>query len=245
MSTLRDFVARIIGWSKEHASEVDQAVRSIELATERRAHLVLCGQGDLVPIAQALHRRCVGEGPFIVCDPRRGNTRETVRAPKNQENVNDALNAAIGGSLCVRRHRLPHDFELLADQLRYSANASRVLYIICYGHDDVHPLLVRPAPIKLTPLDQRENDIPRIVNEYARDAIEALGARATHFINKDHNWVVENSASSISEIEKGTLRLVAKNMSKSTSAAAARLNMAPVSLFRWLARRGLNIGYID
>jgi hypothetical protein len=40
-------------------------------------------------------------------------------------------------------------------------------------------------------------------------------------------------------IEKATLRLVALRVSANTSIAAARLGMAPVSLFRWMERRAM------
>jgi hypothetical protein len=65
------------GWSDERA--VDLALRSLALALDYRAALVLCGDGDLVPIAWALHRHTLGaDRPFIVCDPRRGTQAPAV-----------------------------------------------------------------------------------------------------------------------------------------------------------------------
>jgi hypothetical protein len=55
---LRPFLARLLGWSDERAVEL--ALRSLTLSLEYRATLVLCGSGDLVPIAWALHRRALG-----------------------------------------------------------------------------------------------------------------------------------------------------------------------------------------
>jgi hypothetical protein len=55
---LRAFLARMLGWSNERA--VDLALRSLALALDHRAALVLCGEGDLVPIAWALHRHTLG-----------------------------------------------------------------------------------------------------------------------------------------------------------------------------------------
>jgi transposase-like protein len=52
--------------------------------------------------------------------------------------------------------------------------------------------------------------------------------------------LIEDAATtSLSEIEKATLRLVALRSSATVSQAAARLGMAPVSLSRWVARRKL------
>jgi hypothetical protein len=71
-AVLRSFCARIFGWANDPA--VDHALRSIGLAADHRAALVLLGETDLVPIAYALHRRALGaERPFVMCDPRRGN----------------------------------------------------------------------------------------------------------------------------------------------------------------------------
>jgi hypothetical protein len=53
----------------------------------------------------------------------------------------------------------------------------------------------------------------------------------------DLRWVVECAATSLPEIEKATLRVVALKMSASLSDAARLLGMAPVSLARWLGRR--------
>lgn len=70
-AALRGFLEQLLGWSNERT--VDLAIRSLKLAAEHQAALVLCGEDDLVPIAWALHRRTLGaDRPFIVCDPRRG-----------------------------------------------------------------------------------------------------------------------------------------------------------------------------
>jgi hypothetical protein len=60
---LRAFLARVLGWSDERAVEL--ALRSLALALDHRAALVLCGEGDMVPIAWALHRRTLGAGKAV------------------------------------------------------------------------------------------------------------------------------------------------------------------------------------
>src|SRR5512138_999549 len=90
---IRRFLARLIGWTS--VRPVELALRSVELAVEHRAALVVCGTGDMVPIAWALHRRVLGaERPFVVCDPRRGNTPASVRSPANHESGVAAFDAA-------------------------------------------------------------------------------------------------------------------------------------------------------
>lgn len=85
-AAVKAFLARILGWEHRRSVTVERAHRSIKLATSRYAALVLCGDGDLVPLAAALHRRTLGpSAPFIVCDPRRRNARATARSPANRE----------------------------------------------------------------------------------------------------------------------------------------------------------------
>lgn len=69
-ATLRAFIERLLGWSDERTVEL--AARSLALVLGHRATLALCGEGDMAPIAQALHRRALGTSrPFVVCDPSR------------------------------------------------------------------------------------------------------------------------------------------------------------------------------
>jgi len=230
---LRELLARLLGWSDERAVEL--GFRSLEIAANHRAALALCGPGDLVPIAQVLHRRALGaERPFITCDPHRGDVAASVRSPANRASGAAALAAAAGGSLCVRTRRLPRDFPALAAQLRATDD---VLFIVCIEHDDADPLLVRPAPIIVPPLASRATEIDRVIAEFAADAIVQLGAERTGFTAADHLWVRRHAATSLPEVEKATLRLVAIRASGSASAAAARVGMAPVSMLRWLGRR--------
>ena len=50
---LRGYLGRWLGWT--NTSAIDHALRSIDLARKHRAQLVLCGDGDLVPLAYGLH----------------------------------------------------------------------------------------------------------------------------------------------------------------------------------------------
>jgi hypothetical protein len=233
---LPGFLARLLGWTNARAIEL--ATRSVALAANHQAALVLRGAEDLVPIARSLHRHALGATPpFIVCDPRRGNAPASVRSPASYESGIRAVAAATGGTLCVRACRLPSDFLAASSRLQ---DADDVMLVVCGASDDDDgPLLVRPAPICVPPLAARKAELPRIIAEYARDAIAELNAGRAAFTDTDHAWVREHAATSLTEIEKATLRLVALRASNTTSVAAARLGMAPVSLLRWLGRRRL------
>lgn len=232
---LRGFLARLLGWA--NAGAVDLALESVGLAAERRAALVLCGGGDLVPIAWSLHRRAVGtERPFVVCDPRRGDTPASVRSPVNYASCARAVSAALGGALCLRAGRLPPDFASTVVQIQ---NAADLMLVVCANREDeANPLLVRPAPLRLPPLVERSGDMLRIIDEYGHDAVAELRP-PTGFTTAERTWVRGHAATSLAEIEKATLRLVAIRSSRNVSAAAVRLGMAPVSLSRWIGRRRL------
>jgi hypothetical protein len=233
---LRAFLGRVLGWSNERAVEL--ALRSIALAVDHRAALVLCGEGDMVPLARALHQRTLGPAsPFIVCDPRRGTKVASVRSPANRPTGLAAFEAAVGGSLCVRTRRLPNDFPALVARLR---GADDVLCAIC--SEDIispHRSFILPAPLTVPRLAARRSELDRIIAEYADDAIAELAAPATSFTVDDHAWVRAHAAAWLVEIEKATRRLVAIRTSRNLSGAAARLGMAPVSLMRWIGRRRL------
>jgi hypothetical protein len=232
---LREFCTRMLGWGRDPAV-IDHALRAIRLAMSRRIALVLRGEGDLVPIAYALHRRTLGaDRPFIVCDRRRRTAPGSVRAPANHDRAVVALEAASGGSLCVRSSRLPRDFWALLSQLREPEPS--VQLVVCLDRDDRGALLVGPVPIDVPPMRERASEVPRIIEEYAAEAIAALRAPADCFTPADLEWMVDQSAASLTDIEKGTMRLVARKISDNLGQAAALLGMAPVSLARWLDRR--------
>jgi hypothetical protein len=234
---LRGFVARLLGWRADRIEVVDQAMRSIRMAATRRAALVLRGDGDLVPIAHALHRRALGaDRPFIVCDPRRRQRRATVRSAENYETCMPAFAASTAGSLCVRSLRLPRDFRMAVTSLRDPP--ARVQLVVCArAFEDCEPYLA--VPITVPPLASRPDEIDQIITEYAEDAIAELGTPRSGFPPADRAWVRMHAASFLPDIEKATLRLVAIRASRSLSSAAARLGMASVSLSHWIGRRKL------
>jgi pSer/pThr/pTyr-binding forkhead associated (FHA) protein len=234
---LRGFLARVLGWRSDRIETVDHALRSIRMAAARRIALVLSGDGDLVPTARSIHRHALGaHRPFVVCDPRRRQGKATVRSAENYETGMEAYAAAAGGSLCVRSRRLPRDFDAVVAALRDPS--SRVQLVVCADAlADGGPYLA--APIIVPPLADRAAELDRIITEYAEDAILQLGTPRSAFPAVDRAWVREHSASSLPEIEKATLRLIAIRESRNLSNAAARLGMAPVSLSRWIGRRSL------
>ncbi len=228
-TSLRAYLGRILGWSAERTQAIDHALRSIDLSVTHRATLVLLGEADMVPIAYALHRRTIGvDRPFVLCDP---------RTATNYTSGVAAFEAARGGSLCVRHGRRPLDFERMVVLVR-DPDANTQIIICADVLQAMHPFLIRPVPIRVPALRMRARELPRIVDEYAADAISMLGADAACFTGADRRWVLDHATGSLTEIEKATERVVAFRMSANLNQAAKRLGMSMVALKDWLGRRG-------
>jgi hypothetical protein len=236
---LHGFLARILGWSSDRYEAVDLAVRAVRLAATRGAALALCGDGDLVPIARGLHRYSPGdEHPFVLCDPRRRPAEQSAGALENYPTGMAAFHAAVGGSMCMWVKRLPHDFAEVTAALREPD--TRVQLIVCGLRPPDRKELVS-APIEVPPLSSRPDEIERVIDEYAADATTALHASA-QFTPIDRDWVRLHSATSLPEIEKGTLRIVALREAGNIARAAAMIGMAHASLGEWIGRRRLPMG---
>jgi len=237
--TLRAFLARLLGWTEARIPDVDRALRAVRMAASHRAPLVLSGPGELALTARALHDRVRGhDKPFILCDPRRQASDGSVRSVANRDDAALALREAFGGSLCFMRRRLPSGIAEVISEARDPR--TRVQLIVCayeQEQDEVEAFL-SAAPITIPPLSERADEIDRIISEYAAEAAADLGVVRDSFTDEDREWVRRHSAASLPDIEKGTRRLVAVRASQNISIAAQRLGMAPVSLARWIARRG-------
>lgn len=234
---LRGVLARLLGWSEVRAGDVDLALRAVRMAATRRESLLLCGAGDLVAIAQLLHRHALGEArPFIVCDPRRRAVDSSARAAANFSTGMQALTAAIGGTLCVWRNRPPPDFESVLAFMRDPR--SRVQLVIC-THDSQHAGPQLAPPIVFPSLGERAAELDRVIDEYAAEAVATLDASTT-FTPADRRWIRQHEAATLPRIEKATRRLVAiRAHSGSITRAAAQLGLSHATLSEWVARRAL------
>jgi hypothetical protein len=232
---LRGFCYRLLGWGADRGPAVDRALRAIRLASMRRAPLYLFGEGDLAPLALILHRRAFGaEQPFVLCDPRRRNRRQNVRAAANQREIESAVRVASGGTLCVRS---PPGAPGLGDVLGAADPQTRL--IVCCEQSEIRHVTPPLAGILVPALHQRRDDADRLVDEYLSEALVSLGAAPTTLRPEDRTWMIDRAATSHVELEKTALRLAAVRSTPNLRQAAMRLGMAQVSLTRWLARKGL------
>lgn len=234
---LRGFVQRILGWGADRMCVVDHALRAMRQLVARRSPLILRGEGDMVPVAESLHRLALGEAaPFVLCDPRREDAPASVRSPAKRTRGIEALGAAVGGSLCLRRRRMPPEIDELMQHVLAPEGEVR-LFVCASPSRDPITTLTSSMMIELPPLPLRDTEIPKIIDEYAADALRALSAPSSCFTDDDAAWVRRHSARTLPEIAKGTLRVAALNASATFADAAAQLGMAAVSLVRWLRRR--------
>ena len=235
--SLRQFIARILGWTPERIGAVDHALRAIRSARLRRAPLVIRGEGDLVAIALDLHRRMVDEDrPFVLCGPRRPSVDSNLRGIAATEHGLTALAAARGGTLCIRGQRRPLDFVRVA--LALHAPSCRTQLIICdESHGD--PEFALALPISIPSLLARHEEVPRIVEEYCTDAALALGLRNPEAVMGIRQWVTHHATANIPEIEQAAYRLTALRVATSVEGAAQRLGVAADVLRSWMSRHGL------
>lgn len=238
LSALQGFLARLLGWGEDRRQDVDRALRSVRLAAAHRGTLVLSGKGELASIAQSLHARALGrDKPFILCDPRRRRSKGDVRKVTNYDEPSAALQAAVGGTLCIVRRRLPSDATAVLDEMR--SPRPRVQLIMCVQEDERSQIdSFFTDPIIIPPLAERSDELDRIISDYAREATIEFGVSRSIFTDEDHDWVRAHSAGSLPDIDKATRRVVALHASRTPTDAARRLGMAAVSLSRWFERRG-------
>lgn len=227
---LRQYIERLIGWGEEHREEVDEALFSVRIASMHREPLLICGAGNLVPIARALHTHAFGNQPFIVCKPRTPYARGM-----------DALAAAAGGTLCIWRNQQPDDIDVVASAIRNPS--TRALLIICAhalprGNDIASQISTVFRSILIPPIADRARELNRIIDAYFADAISAFGGGWV--TAADREWVANHAAGSLHQIGMATRRIVALHAcDESVTHASKLLAMSHGSLSDWLARRSL------
>lgn len=231
---IRALLARLIGTHHFRRSDVDFALRSLrEMATLKRP-LLLCGDGDLGVVANQMHRAAVGtDRPFVLCDPRRRRVASTARALGNEPELSTAVETAGGGTLCLWVRNVPAGFDKIAQTLRDPGKRVRLM-LFAERMDLVSSIAA--ARIVLPALSTRLDELPRIVDEYASEAIERFGADTQGFTAEDRNLVVARRPTTLAIIAQATARIVAIRHFGGVTRAAPHLGLSHVALSRWIAR---------
>lgn len=240
---LRAMLARLFGWTVDREESIDHALQAIRSSTTRRTPLFVCSSSNPVAIAYQLHRRAFDvDRPFVRCDPRQKVSGESVRSLPNVMTAREALASARGGTVCVWASRLPSDVGLIREAMLDPDSRLQVVVCATKPTRAVSGALQLPPAIVIPSLARRTRELGLIVDEYADDAREELGASPYHFDRADRAWVVENASTSLAGIEAATMRLVAlRKHDNNLSRAADALGVAQVSLSRWCRRNGVAV----
>lgn len=222
---LHALLQRLMGWSAERLADVDQALRAVREAANLRAVLVLAGEGSLSGVVARLHRSVLGRDRALV-----------VRDPK--ESGIAAMDRATDGMLVLDASALPDDLEQVLAGLRLP-NA-RVRLVVCARTVDeaseVTRRLPRIASVVLTPIEERQPELDRLLESFAHDAADALGTAGSAFRPLDCKWIRDGGAKTLEEIEEVTRRVVALR-NWGVTAGAERLGITHGALSRWASRR--------
>jgi hypothetical protein len=235
---LRSFLCRLLGWAPERLAVVDEAQRALRNARAQRSPLVLRGEGDWVTVARDLHRRVVGVNqPFVLCAPRGPSIDVNLRGIAIIDKGLAAIAAARGGSLCVRSRRPPMELFRLVSLLQSSS--AHVQLMVCDDSRANAPSALA-LPITIPSLLSRYAELPRIVEEYCRDAADALGTRMDG--GEIRAWIFRYASATIPDIERAAYRLFAIRASKTLDDAAELLGLEVSALRAWLQRHKVGGG---
>ena len=229
LEILGAYLHRLLGFGADKRPVVDAALRNIRHAAALRSALVLRGEGDLIPIAQRLHRHAFGAArPFRVC--------------QEADDGLAVLHDAAQGTMCVLASARPVLWSNVATAWREQTFKTRLIVCTSLGDmDDALDLIAglgSTAAIEIPPLARRGHELRRISDEYASEAVAALGATGPNFLRRDIEWIDANVWTDIAEIEEAMIRIVAMRNWKVT-AAAEKLGITHVALGNWARRRNL------
>ena len=231
---LRAFLGRILGRGAENLRTIDLAMRAIRNAAYRRSQLVIAGVEDVVSIARQIHVHTTPPGaPFIVCGKRLHDSDTWVRVTSTRTDASAALEAAAGGTVCVRHDKPPAGYSQLMDATVEPLSTAQ-MYICAKKASQARAL--SKAPIVVPKLSSRAADKKNIVKEYALDVIREFGADESCFSEYERDWIADNT-DTFTDIEIATLRTVARNALGSIHEAANRLVLPSALLRHWFMRR--------
>ncbi|MGE0401898.1 MAG: FHA domain-containing protein [Kofleriaceae bacterium] len=214
----RDLLSRFLGWAPDRQVVVDRALRQIRGYVASEMPLWITGDDDLVAIARLIHRSFVGEQPFVVAD-----------VDDTKSRLGLARAAARGGTLCLRSEKPVRDLPLVrALAFDHEPSARLVVCATTAAH---------VQPIEIPALATRVDEVARIIDAYARDAIARLGAHATSYTTVDRASIASWNNQTLAGIEESVLRMIAIREFGGVTGAAPHLGVTHSSLSRWLARR--------
>lgn len=220
---LHELLRRWLGWSTSCLGGVDRALREVREMANLRAALLLRGAGPLTGVARRLHRITLGHRPFVPLDPNRSGA--------------EGLARALSGMICLDARRLPRDIHAVLANFRVPD--MRVRLVACVDSAAILAELVSMsspvATISLPPLTERSDELERLLEAYASDAVAEFGASWPGLRSSDLELVCAGGIATLDEIEAFARRLVALRTWGVTD-GAKRLGIAHGALSRWARR---------
>ena len=213
---LRAVLSRFLGWDRHPF--VDRGMRALRDLARGHAPLWLAGGDDVIAVARRLHGEVFGDRPFVIADL---DPRESLAL---------AIERARDGTLCLPLFRMPGPAKVLRE---LADTEVRCRLILCSRADHRGGC----PPIEVPPLATREADLPRLVDEYAADAIARLGARPSSYTMADRARLLEVPSHNLADLETTMLRLIALREYGGVTRAAPHLGLTHSALSRWFARR--------
>lgn len=223
---LQTLLARWIGYGDERRADLDRALRASRETFSERVPLVLAGDGDLVPIAERLHRQALGQRPFVVWS--RGDAAS-------------AVDRAAKGTLCIATTKL-RDLALAIAAVPLQM-APRVI-VCASSFERVAPLVARfprTARIDLGDVCARPHELLRVLNDYAQDLardLEVAMQASALLDDADLPTLARARFSSYAEIDEDVRRLIVLR-ALGVRGGQKFLGVAHPTLSKWAARRGL------
>lgn len=233
---LRSYLQRILGWQPGTRVTIEHTRRAMLASAAHRGFLWFIGDDDLVAVARQLHLRTTAPGsPFVVCGGSRSKADTGVGITTIVSDVAEALTLAVRGTVCVRADDLPERHDALIGAARNPAGLIQ-LYVCARDGKAIPPQ--GAYPILVPPLARRGvEDLQRIIDEYALDAMREFAADASAFDAEERAWILEGDAGSFADLEMATSRVVACNAAGNVHLAALWLGLSHVGLGGWFDRR--------
>jgi hypothetical protein len=224
---LHGFLRRVLGWAPSRLSDVDHALRAVREMANLRAILIVRGEGSMVSIAERLHQLVLGE-------------QRPLSVHGRKETGLTALGRATDGMLYLDAEELPHDVQQVIVGLRLPGSRARLVIgaNTADAVSEVVSLIPHVASIWIPPLTERQDEIERLLEAYAQDAVMAFGAQGIGLRPHDMKWIRESGTTTL-EAAKEVMTRVVLVRNWGITGGASRAGITHGAMSRYFQRHGI------
>lgn len=225
---LLEVLRRFMGWAPARQHEVDDTIRTLRDWATKRLQILLVADGDLMPIVRRLHDLVIGPAVPLA--------QYAKRDPAG------SMKAAGAGTLCAMITST--DAPKLMRSLRAVKDSERPRLIFCMQKEataaELKHYLALPALISLPSLKSRRGESAFIVEKFAEDIADEIGAPGTGFTTADLATLKTLQWKSLAAAEDAARRLVVLRFKGRVTEGAAYLGMDHGALGRWARSKGFS-----